>query len=202
MVVNRMPALPYWNHNTAYYPWIKRRLLGCRRVLDVGCGDGTLVRYLQEEGRRIVGIDISPTMVARAEADLHGSEIRFALCPFAAYPEDKSLDAVVFVASLHHMEMPASLEKAKRLLAEGGSLLVVGLASPSSLGDHILDCLRVIPARFGSRLHRMRSSEELGIPTNGIYPEMREIRESVRRLLPGAKLRRGLYWRYLLSWKK
>lgn len=197
-----MSAMPYWNHNTAYSPWIKRRLPGCLRILDVGCGDGTLVRYLREEGRTIVGIDVSPDMIARAEADPHGPEIRFALCPFAAYPEEESLDAVIFVASLHHMEMLSSLEKAKRLLAEGGRLLVVGLASPSSLGDHILDCLRVIPARIGSRLHRMRSSEELGIPTSGSYPEMREIRDTVRRILPGAKLRRGLYWRYLLSWEK
>ncbi len=197
-----MTALPYWNHNTAYYPWIKRQLPGCRRILDVGCGDGTLVRYLQEAGRSIVGIDVSPDMVALAEADPHGPEIRFALCPFAAYPEDKSLDAVVFVASLHHMEMLTSLEKAKRLLSEDGRLLVVGLASPSSLGDHILDCLRVIPARFGSRLHGMRSSEETGIPVCGNYPGMREVREAVRQLLPGAKLRRGLYWRYLLYWEK
>jgi len=197
-----MTVLPYWNHNTAYYPWIKRQLQGCSRILDVGCGDGSLVRYLQEAGRTIVGIDSSPDMVARADADPHGPEIRFALCPFAAYPEEKSLDAVVFVASLHHMEMLPSLEKAKRLLVEDGRLLVVGLASPSSLGDHILDCLRVIPTRFGSRLHGMRSSEELGIPVFGNYPGMREVREAVRRLLPGARLRRGLYWRFLLTWEK
>ena len=197
-----MAGLPYWNHNTVYFPWIRRQLRGSRRVLDVGCGDGTLVRYLQTEGRRIVGIDISPDMVKRAEAGSHGPELRFVLCPFAAYPEDEFFDAVVFSASLHHMDMFSSLEKAKRQLTKGGRLLVVGLASPSSLWDHALDCLRVIPARFGSRLHRMRSSEELGIPACGSYPGMREVQEAVQRHLPGAKLRRGLYWRYLLSWEK
>ena len=202
MEANGMPGLPYWNHNTAYYAWVKRQLRGCRRILDVGCGDGSLVRYLQEDGRSVAGIDASPACIARAQAVPHGLDIRFAQCSFVEYPEDDPFDAVVFVASLHHMDMRCSLEKAKRLLEEDGRLLVVGLASPSSLRDHMLDCFRTVPARIGSRIHRMISSEDLDIPTCGSYPEMKEVRAAIRQLLPGAELRRGLYWRYLLSWQK
>lgn len=54
-----MTSLPYWNHNAAYYPWIARMTEHCTSVLDVGCGDGTLARYLGRDGRSVTGIDPS-----------------------------------------------------------------------------------------------------------------------------------------------
>jgi 2-polyprenyl-3-methyl-5-hydroxy-6-metoxy-1,4-benzoquinol methylase len=38
------------------------------RVADLGCGTGTLSVLLAEEGYSVSGIDLSPEMVARAEA--------------------------------------------------------------------------------------------------------------------------------------
>ena len=38
------------------------------RILDVGCGDGTLTRQIAERGATVVGIDNSPEMVAAARA--------------------------------------------------------------------------------------------------------------------------------------
>ena len=198
-----MDQLPYWNHNAAYYPWLRKKLSGCRSILDVGCGDGTLVRYLSQEGRTVIGIDPSSGCIAKAEEGGAAPGTRFYCCSLSEYPElREAFDAVVFVASLHHMDMIPALKKAAGMLTDGGLLLVVGLASPSSLADHTADLCRIVPARMGSRLHRMKSPEDLGIPVCGRLPEMREVRETVRRLLPGAELRRGLYWRYLLSWNK
>src|SRR5436305_6257632 len=36
-------------------------------VADVGCGPGHVTRYLQEQGVTMVGIDLSPEMIAVAE---------------------------------------------------------------------------------------------------------------------------------------
>lgn len=36
----RMTHEPYWNHNVAYYAWIKRKISECHAILDV---DGSLV---------------------------------------------------------------------------------------------------------------------------------------------------------------
>jgi hypothetical protein len=47
----------YWNHNSAYYPWIQKKVASCRTVLDVGCGDGSLVLFLDDGTKRIVGIE-------------------------------------------------------------------------------------------------------------------------------------------------
>ena len=119
---------------------------------------------------------------------------------FSAEPE--IYDAVTFVASLHHMEQAEAVEKAKMLLNPGGKLLVVGLAAPSRLSDRLRELGRVIPAAIGSKLHRMRTSEELGVPTAYSFPKMDEIRALATAQLPTAKLSHGLYYRYLLSWQK
>lgn len=36
------------------------------RILDLGCGDGTLAKALHDAGCRVVGVDASPEMVAAA----------------------------------------------------------------------------------------------------------------------------------------
>ena len=65
-----------------------------------------------------------------------------------------------------------------------------------------MDVLRVIPSWVSSRLHRMRTLEELGVPTSYDLPTMAQVRGLASELLPGATIRPGLHWRYLLLWKK
>ncbi len=193
----------YWNHNAAYYPWVRRHLEGKTRLLDVGCGSGALAEYLDEPGRSITGIDPAEKCVESAKQRAFRGSVRLESCGLEDLSAPAgSFDAVVFVASLHHMEAEAALRKAARLLNKGGVLLVVGLSRPSGPGDRLLEGLRVLPSWVLSRLHRAQSSEELGIPVSYALPPMGEVRSLVRRLLPGAKLRQGLYYRYLLKWVK
>ena len=49
------------------------------RVADLGCGTGTLSVLLAEEGYSVSGIDLSPAMVARAEAKGAGHDVTFAV---------------------------------------------------------------------------------------------------------------------------
>ena len=111
-----MDQLPYWNH----YPWLKNKLEGRRAILDVGCGDGTLCRYLQISGRTVTGIDASPECISHAEAECLDKTVRFSACTFADFEaEGNRLDGILFSASLHHMDMQAALEKTVRLLCIG-----------------------------------------------------------------------------------
>ena len=48
-------------------------------------------------------------------------------------------DLVTMVAVLHHLEVEQALHEVHRLLAPGGRLLVVGLAQPHSVVDHLWD---------------------------------------------------------------
>ena len=193
----------YWNHNAAYYPWVERHLRGRRRILDVGCGNGALAAVLEAPERRILGIDPFPACIEAAKKRELGEDISFENCTLEELEAPAgSLDAVVFAASLHHMDPERALGKAVSLLKPGGVLLAVGLAKPSSPGDHVLEALRVLPSALLTRLHRERSSEELGVPVSYDLPPMGEVRRLARTLLPGARLRQALHYRYLLRWVK
>ncbi|MGW8882383.1 class I SAM-dependent methyltransferase, partial [Streptomyces mirabilis] len=56
-----------WDHNAHYHRWILRRLP--RRfdtALDIGAGSGDLARLLASRAGAVHGIDVDPTILARA----------------------------------------------------------------------------------------------------------------------------------------
>ena len=194
-----MPAM-YWNHNSAYYPWVKRRTAGCRTILDAGCGDGSLAAFLSDGAKKIVGIDPDRDCIEKALAANTGENLHFSCCSFEEYSPGWTFDAVVFAASIHHIDMTRALKKAKSLLSPSGTILIIGIAKPTTIADWALEVSRVIPSKIISALHHMRTSEELGIPTSYDFPEIKEKREIVKRELPGAGMRYGLHYRYLVEW--
>ena len=81
------------------------------RVLDVGCGDGTIDRLVMDlrPGLQIEGIDILVRPVTHIPVTLFdGDHIPF---------PDNSFDAVVFVDVLHHTNDPAALLAEARRVA-------------------------------------------------------------------------------------
>ncbi len=190
----------YWNHNSAYYPWVQKKAASCRTVLDVGCGDGSLALFLDDGTKRIVGIDTDNYCIEKARSVENGDTVEFTCCSFEDFTQNKSFDAIIFVASIHHMDMTKALQKAKSLLTPCGKLLIVGLAKPSTTTDWALEVARVFPSKIVSAFHHMQSSEELNLPTSYDYPRMKEIRSIVKKELPGAKIHLALHYRYLLEW--
>jgi SAM-dependent methyltransferase len=125
------------------------------RVLDVGAGDGTLVRALRGEGRDALGLE-------RGAVDVVGVEPREL--------DEISGDwaAVVFWHSLEHMTRPRySLAHAAGLLAPGGMLVVAvpnaGSLQARTFGDRwfALDIPRHLVHIPASSLRR--ACEELGL---------------------------------------
>lgn len=55
--------------------WLPRELAGST-ILDAGCGPGTLAVELAGRGARVVGIDLSPTLVELARERAAGLELR------------------------------------------------------------------------------------------------------------------------------
>ncbi len=190
----------YWNHNSAYYPWVKKKTAGCHSVLDVGCGDGTLALFLDDGTKRIVGIDPDERCIEKARSAEDRGGVEFCRCSFPDFTHNEPFDAIVFAASIHHMDMTKALRKARSLLTPRGKLLIVGLAKPSSMIDWALEAARVLPSKMLSALHHMQSSEELGLPTAYDCPGMTAIRSIVKKELPGARIRYALHYRYLLEW--
>ena len=128
----KRPARPeYWNHNAAYYPRLRRLTAGKTRILDVGCGEGALVRHLEDPDRLVLGVDPDGDCIRRAEARA-AKGTGFRCCTFEDFADPGPFDAVIFSASLHHMDGERALEKAVHLLEKGGILLIVGLDSPTT----------------------------------------------------------------------
>lgn len=101
-------------------------------VLDLGCGPGDLTAILAARlpGARVIGLDLSPSMVelARRHGRAHG-RLRFEIGDVARLPfEAGSIDLVVSTLSLHHWPEPAAVfSEMRRVLRPGGAALVYDL---------------------------------------------------------------------------
>src|ERR1700741_5180114 len=73
-------------------------------VVDVGCGDGSLVRHLARRGAHVVGGEVGAEPPAPAPAREPVADERYEQAGAQALPlDDESADAVVFANSLHHV---------------------------------------------------------------------------------------------------
>lgn len=106
-----------------------RLALAGRRVADIGCGTGAMVRFMAREGADVVGVDPSAAMLAVARAEAPAGGERYVHGRGEALPlADAALDVVVYFNALHHVaagEQPAALAEAARVLVPGGCLYVV-----------------------------------------------------------------------------
>lgn len=193
----------YWNHNTAYHPWLLRIADEHRGdVLDVGCGDGLLTQRLAPVSRSVVAIDSDADAVRRAQERLSDRDnVTIAERAFDAYdPGDARFDLITFVAAIHHMDLHATLTKARTLLRPSGEIAVVGLSANKSALDWIWACLCMPAVRIGSRLHR--ETPDIGLVMTDPRESIAEIRAVAADAIPGATVRRALYYRYLLRWRR
>jgi SAM-dependent methyltransferase len=169
-------------------------------VLDVGCGEGFLVQQLSSLGHLVTGIDVDEESIASTRTTV-GPGIDLILGDFMSHPfEESSFDAVVSVAALHHMSEPDALRRMASLVRPGGTLVVVGLARtrlPADLPWQFAGALtaRVLQLRHGG--YRRVTSPTL--PPRTTY---KEIRDTATIMLPGARYRRHVMWRYSIVWTR
>lgn len=113
------------------------------RVLDVGCGTGSLVRRLALRcpgAVELEGVDPAPGMVEVATGAADDRRVHFSV-GFAErlpYP-DASFDLVLSTVSFHHWEdQEAGLRECARVLAPGGHLVLTDFFSVASLSMRLL----------------------------------------------------------------
>lgn len=108
------------------------------RVLDIGCGNGALLRALAPSVGQSVGIDASRKMIERArEASRDTQQLSFRTVDGPELPfDDASFDVVTSFLSFRYLDWDPILREIHRVLAPGGKFLVVDMvAKPLTLGD-------------------------------------------------------------------
>jgi ubiquinone/menaquinone biosynthesis C-methylase UbiE len=107
------------------------------QFLDVGTGPGWLLIKLYEQSAivHVHGIDISPSMVAKAQANVHKAglsgviEVKEGEACHIPYG-DGFFDAVVSTGSIHHWKEPIrALNEIYRVLKDGGYALLYDVVS-------------------------------------------------------------------------
>lgn len=112
------------------------------RVLDVGCGTGSLALAAKRRvgaGGTVHGVDAGAEMVARAKqkAASEGLEVTFDVAPAQALPfPDGAFDLVLCTLMMRHLPddgRKQAVAEMRRVLRPGGRLLVVDLAHEKGL---------------------------------------------------------------------
>jgi SAM-dependent methyltransferase len=199
-----------WSHNLHYHRVLLDAVpAGCERALDVGCGLGELTRELKARVAQVTGIDRDRRSIELARSHPGAGTIEYVVGDFLTEPlAPESFDLVTGVAALHHMDATAALTRMRDLLRAGGVLAVLGLARDSTPLDLALN----VPAFVGHRVHAAfdnggrgaRAADDVYRPPISWPPTLsyRQMRRLSAAILPGARFRRHLYWRYSLTWSK
>lgn len=105
-------------------------LLGDARdktVLDFGCGSGGNVVVLAARGFRVIGMDISPHLIALARKRLNDANLEARLEVGSAYETglpDESVDVIFCIALIHHLDIARVVEEMTRILVKGGVVIL------------------------------------------------------------------------------
>lgn len=187
-----------WNHNVHYH----RRILTslppeAQTVLDAGAGTGELARTLAAAGYAVTAIDRAADLAVTPREP----RLTWITGDVLTYDFGTAFDAVISVAVLHHLpDLTAALTRLADLTAAGGTLIVIGLARPTRLSDHLIHTA-------GAVVHRLQvvrfGWQTDPAPTCWPPPHSySQVRRTAARLLPGAEFRRLPLWRYELRWRK
>jgi hypothetical protein len=109
---------------------------------------------------------------------------------------------VASVATLHHLDARAGLLRMRELVAPGGLLGIIGLASVGSVSDAArssLGALANVPYQRATGRTYWEHHAPIVCPPPETYGAMRRL---TAELLPGALWRTHVFWRYSILWKK
>ena len=103
------------------------------RLVDVGTGTGRMIELFGPRAAQAIGIDRSSDMLRLARVKLEASGIHSSLRQGDMYAlplADQTADSVIIHQVLHYAHSPATaIAEAARVLAPGGTLLVVDFAA-------------------------------------------------------------------------
>lgn len=157
------------------------------RILDLGCGTGWTSLFFARAGYEVVGVDIAPDMIDRAnkQRDAEGlSGASFVVSDYEHLAYSNEFDAVVFFHSLHHADDEGlAIRKAFAALRPGGVFVCDEPGEGHSTSEESLEAV----ARFGVT--------EKDMPPHHVVALGREAGFESFRVFPDAEaLTKAVYW--------
>lgn len=133
--------------------------LAGRRVLDIGCGTGTLAIELgSRHGCRVWGIDPSQEMLAVAKSK-GGVAARFKRASAEKLPfKDAWFERATMVSVAHHLDRPWAFPEAARVLDADGRLVV---SNPDPDGFPQMWLMRWFPELLEREQARIPNADDL-----------------------------------------
>lgn len=136
------PLFGLKKEQVAALPWVEGE-----KILDIGCGTGYLLSRIAREERSVVGLDISPGMLAQACKRLsrEGKKARLVRGNYCNLPfNDFSFECILATFALTHApRLKPVIAEISRVLSPGGRLVIVDVG-PSfipSCGSKLLTLL-------------------------------------------------------------
>jgi SAM-dependent methyltransferase len=143
----------YWYYRDAFREFVPGPGVA---TLEIGCGEGRIARDLTALGHHVTAVDISPSLVAAAEAA--GSGQRYMVADATSLPfEDRAFDRVVAYNMLMDVpDMAAAVAEAARVLADDG-VLTISIVHPfvdrGAFADAEPDAPFMVPGTYFGRSH-------------------------------------------------
>jgi ubiquinone/menaquinone biosynthesis C-methylase UbiE len=152
------------------------------RVLDIGCGDGSISLPLLPHAQKITLLDVSSSMLAIARTKVpsdYADHVELINASFlSADLEPQSFDLILCIGVLAHVDSPASLIAALSRIAKPGGCIILEFTDSSHLWGtpdfvyrQILRLIRPDPYTLNRLNNRyvMNLCRENGLVPNALY---------------------------------
>jgi SAM-dependent methyltransferase len=201
-----------WNGNNHYHDSLLKNLLANQQnILEIGCGIGTFSRLLAARSKLVTAIDLSPVMIEISEnLSKSHANIDFQVADILKtdFP-DEHFDAIVSIATFHHLPLEPVLPKLKKALKTGGKLLILDVTRMENLQDFFIATaavplsliLKVFHNGFVRPTKQEREAWAQHAETD-CFLTFSEAKKIYSGYFEKAIIRRHLFFRYSVIWKK
>jgi ubiquinone/menaquinone biosynthesis C-methylase UbiE len=130
------------------------------RILDIGCGDGSISIPLLSPERRLILLDIAPNMLALAHLQvpppLH-SNVTFVNGDFlTAFSDSESYDVIICIGVLAHVLAPCDVISKIATLLRPGGILVLEFTDSTHLLRRLLSWYQALLGLLRPTLYKVR----------------------------------------------
>lgn len=142
-------------------------------AVDVGCGSGQGTTILAQYFTKVIGMDISPAQLEKAQSSNHCPNVSYRQSPAEDLPfESGTVDLITAMTAAHWFDRPRFFKEADRVLKPGGCLALLSSSLDMELeyGD-VSDKLKDICKEFYAALIPFRNPY-LGPSSLQMYLEM------------------------------